>query len=140
MWIMNKDIIVRKSEGQRVAVRFFGVLFTFGPLIFLFFKSLALYALCFCIPALIMLPIWGYYETWQIKFTDKEIETTVFWRKKRYAYGQVQKATQGFIASRNGIGVRIVFVSGKAVEFLLSDENGDKGRRKLSKHCSIKNL
>ena len=135
---MNKDVIVRKPGGQRGAVRFFGVVFIFGPLIFLFFKALVLYALCFCIPALIIIPIWVYYETWQIKFTGKEIETTVFWYKKRYTYGQIQKAIQGFMASRNGIGVRIVFVSGKTVEFLLSDENGEKGRRKLSKHCSIK--
>lgn len=135
---MTKDVIVRKSKSQRGAIRFFGVLFTFGPLIFLFFKSLALYALCFCVPALIMIPIWVYYETWQIKFTDKEIETTVFWRKKRFTYGQIEKAIQGLMFSQRGIGIRIVFVSGKVVEFMLHDENGEKGRRKLSKHCSIK--
>ena len=39
MWIMNKDVIVRKPGGQRGAVRFFGVVFIFGPLIFLFFSS-----------------------------------------------------------------------------------------------------
>lgn len=137
---MKKDVIVKKCKSHRYAMRFCTILFAAFPTVLVIIKPLTVFALPGCVPVLLFIPVMLYYETWQIRFTEKEIVKSVFWKKKKYSYTQIQRAIKGYAFSEKAVVVRVIFLNGKTLQFSKDDENGEKAERILLKHCSVKNI
>lgn len=137
---MNKAVTVKKRRNYRYVIRFFAVLFAVFPFILILNTQEVSFALVGCIPFLLFIPIMLYYETWQIRLTEKEIEKSVLGKKRAYSYTQIQQVTKTFYASERNVVIRLKFLDGVAMQFRKDDENAEMAEKHLQRHCSIKTI
>ena len=135
---MHKGLIIKKCKNHRYAIRFFSVLFV-SFMIILCVQDI-LFALVGCIPFLIIIPFTLYYETWWIKLTEKEIETSSLFKKSTYTYSQIQQVIKRYYSSEKDTVIRIEFSDGTAIHFRNKDMNFQKAEKELQRHCSIKTV
>ena len=92
------------------------------------------------IPILVILTPWTlYYLSWNIRFEEKMIVKSVFFREtNRFSYSMLREVVKRYYYSEQNFTIRMSFVNGKTLQFRMDDENADKAARELKKHCSIK--
>ena len=137
--MQEKTIVLKKCKRHRVGI----VAFSVAMLAVLTVCVIALCsaaAILLYIPILVILaPLTLYYLSWNIRFEDKVIVKSVFFREtNRFSYSMLREVVKRYYTSERNFTIRMHFVNGKTLQFRMDDENADKATKKLQKHCSIK--
>lgn len=138
-----KEVVVTKKRSHVAVGLSIGAAAAVMPLVLTGF---------FHLPAemmlLLFLPIWivvgtalMYMTTWKIRFSTDGIEKTAFRRLgRKYAWHEVRDVICRWSTAEGGTFIRITFVSGDPVKFRLDDENGEKAKKYILSHHTIRNL
>ena len=96
-----------------------------------------IYVLPILIPVGIVLPLWLYYESWQIVFGTDGITKKVFLSSGRSYYWHQLRSVQHRHSYTEGQQIIMEFTDGKTLVFRLEDQNASKALSKISTHRSI---
>ena len=137
--MQKKAIVLKKCKSYRVGI----VAFSVAMLAVLTVCVIALrsaVAILLYIPILVILaPLTLYYLSWNIRFEEKVIVKSVFFREtNRFSYSMLREVVKRYYTSERNFTIRLHFVNGKTLQFRMDDENADKATKKIQKHCSIK--
>lgn len=135
----KKAVVLRKCRSHRAGIVVFSIsMITILTAYVLVLRTTA--AILLYIPILVMLtPLTLYYLTWQIRFEEKEIIKSVFFReRKRYSFSMLREVVKRYYTSERNFMIRIYFADGKTIQFRMDDENAVKAEETLQRHCSIK--
>ena len=135
---MNKSVVVRKSKGERYAVRIFSLLFfVFAIICVAAMKYGKLYAALAWGIVLILLLIFEFYlETWRISFGGKICKKTLFF-SHTYEWRELAEAKKYYSLASNGEKIVMTFKNGKSLSFIGKDENAEKAEKIILTHCNI---
>ena len=137
--VYNKTVVVKKCKTHRVSI----VAFSIVMLVVLTVCVVAMQtpaAILLYIPVLVILsPMVLYYLTWQIRFEQKGIIRYVFGRKARkYSFTMLCEVVKRYYVSERNFTIRMHFLDGKTLQFLMNDENAVHAVKILQRHCSIR--
>ena len=135
---MNKSVVVRKSKGERYAVRIFSLLFfVFAIICVAEMKCGKLYAALAWGIVLILLLIFEFYlGTWRISFGGKICKKTLFFLHT-YEWRELAEAKKYYSLASNGEKIVMTFKNGKSLSFIGKDENAEKAEKIIVTHCNI---
>ena len=137
--MQKKAIVLKKCKSHRVGIVAFSVAMLAALTVCVIaLRSAA--AILLYIPILVILaPLTLYYLSWNIRFEEKVIVKSVFFREtNRFSYSMLREVVKRYYTSEQNFTIRMHFVNGKTLQFRMDDKNADKATKKLLKHCSIK--
>lgn len=137
--MQKQAIVLKKCKSHRIGIVAFSVaMLAVLTVCVMALRSVA--AILLYIPLFITLaPLTLYYLSWNIRFEEKVIVKSVFFREtNRFSYSMLREVVKRYYTSEQNYTIRMHFTNGKALQFRMDDENADKVAKKLQKHCSIK--
>ena len=136
---MEKTVTVKKNISQRYGIRFLACLYVFASLLIFYLWNFSLPILSIlALPAIPLLGMLIYFETWHITLGSKEITSIACFRKiGPYTYAQVSSVVKGHSFTMDTY-IRITFCDGKTIQFRTEDKNAERAIVTLTKHHSIR--
>lgn len=98
----------------------------------------AMIYLLMCAPAVPLLLLLLYYETWKIEIAKSGIIYRVLLHRYSYAYNQLLDVTASYSLTAHSY-IKLHFADGKECFFRKEDENAEKAINKICRHKSIRN-
>ncbi len=134
---MKKTVTVKRNQAQRIGIWLLSALILIGMgVLTVLSKQETAIVLCL-IPALILLPLLLYYETWQLTFDHTGIHKRVFWfHAGSHSWHQI-KEVRAFWSYTEKSCIRILFTDGESIRFRKNDSSADKAIKWIQSHHSI---
>lgn len=131
-----KSVVVKKNKAHRTAIRWLFLAGWFATGVMgAFLRDLGV-GILLCLPGgLILSPLYIYYESWSLTFSQEGIQR-IQWGQRRYSWNDIREV----MASRStaeGEDIRVFFRDGKMFRFRRFDENAEKAVKMIQSHRSI---